>query len=53
MYKHTFYYFLGNKKYPGIYILLDVENKMFSSNVLNAINYKYVLHILVAFLFVT
>ena len=21
MYKHTFYYFLGNKKYPGIYIL--------------------------------
>ena len=22
MYKHTFYYFLGNKKYPEIYILL-------------------------------
>ena len=21
MYKHTFYYFLGNKKYPEIYIL--------------------------------
>ena len=22
MYKHTFYYFLGDKKYPEIYILL-------------------------------
>ena len=26
MYKHTFYYFLGNKKYPEIYILLKRMN---------------------------
>jgi len=28
MYKHTFYYFLGNKKYPEIYILLDENAKL-------------------------
>ena len=27
MYKHTFYYFLGNKKYPEIYILLSKVEK--------------------------
>ena len=26
MYKHTFYYFLGNKKYPEIYILLKCRD---------------------------
>ena len=29
MYKHTFYYFLGNKKYPEIYILLTEKNLWF------------------------
>ena len=29
MYKHTFYYFLGNKKYPEIYILLKHTNSHF------------------------
>ena len=30
MYKHTFYYFLGNKKYPEIYILSSylIDNDM-------------------------
>ena len=28
MYKHTFYYFLGNKKYPEIYILQVYGNRL-------------------------
>ena len=35
MYKHTFYYFLGNKKYPEIYILpIKEEKKDQGANVL-------------------
>ena len=41
MYKHTFYYFLGNKKYPEIYILhLQIYNCCTAESIISKVVLK-------------
>ena len=53
MYKHTFYYFLGNKKYPEIYILPLESQMMQSSSPLESQMMQFSFKIAVVVTFIT